>query len=43
MSKKLWLKGAMLMTAGSLMQFTLGGEGCLNAFIQRTLVAVLFD
>lgn len=43
MAKKFWLKGAMLaLTAGTLFQFGLGG-GCLNAVVQRILVAVSFD
>jgi hypothetical protein len=43
MSKKLWLKVAMLMTTGTVMQFALGSNGCLNAWVQRAIVAVLFD
>ncbi|MDX2198067.1 MAG: hypothetical protein SF069_03745 [Phycisphaerae bacterium] len=43
MSKKLWLKFATLMTTGMTMQFALGSDGCLNAWVQRAIVAVLFD
>ncbi len=42
MSKKLWMKGALFLTTGMVMQFGLD-SGCLNAWVQRALVAVLFD
>jgi hypothetical protein len=42
MTKKTWLKGALLVATG--MVFSLGaGGGCLSAIIQRILVAVNFD
>lgn len=44
MSKKLWLKSALLATTGSLFVVGLGFPGgCLDAWVQRALVAVLFD
>ncbi len=43
MSKRLWLKGAlMLMTTGIMLGLGLGG-GCLQATVQRVLVATVFD
>ena len=43
MSKRLWLKGAlMLMTAGITLGLGYGG-GCLEAVVQRILIANLFD
>lgn len=42
MSKKLWIKSTLLVTAGALLQLGLN-SGCLSGIIQRTLVAVLFD
>jgi hypothetical protein len=42
MTKRTWLKGALLVTTG--MVFALGaGGGCLSAVIQRILVAANFD
>ncbi len=40
MSRKLWLKGALLIAAGTLLQL---GSGCYDAIVQRILVAVAFD
>ncbi len=42
MTKKTWVKGALLMTTGMLLSLGAGG-GCLSAIIQRILVAVNFD
>ncbi len=40
MTKKLWWKGALLVAAGTMFQLT---GGCLEAVVQRILVAVNFD
>lgn len=40
MSRKLWLKGALLVAAGTVLQL---GGGCYDAIVQRILVAVAFD
>jgi hypothetical protein len=46
MSKKLWIKSAMLLAAGAAL-FHSGGlslnEGCYREVAQRTIVGVLFD
>lgn len=46
MSKKLWIKSAMILAAGAAL-FANGGlglnEGCYREIIQRTIVGVLFD
>ena len=43
MSKRLWLKGALvLMTTGITLGLGYGG-GCLQATVQRILVAAVFD
>jgi hypothetical protein len=42
MSKKFWMKGAVLLAAGGFALSAIGG-GCLAAVIQRILVAVTFD
>jgi len=41
MAKKLWLKSSLLALAGTTLIFSYGG--CLDAVIQRILVAVAFD
>ncbi len=43
MTKKFWLKGAMLLISGAYLAVGLGGSGCLSAVVQRILVAVNFD
>ncbi len=44
MSKKFWMKGALLMTTGVTLALGLGFPGgCLDAVVQRILVAVNFD
>jgi hypothetical protein len=44
MSKKFWLKGALLLTTGACLAVGLGFPGgCLDAAVQRILVAVNFD
>ena len=40
--KKLFWKSAALLSAGTVLGFGLG-SGCMNAIVQRALVAVLFD
>lgn len=42
MMQKLWRKGALLLTAGTVLGLGLG-DGCLSAVVQRILVAVNFD
>lgn len=41
MNKKLWWKTVLLLSAGSLFQLVSGG--CLEAVVQRTIVAAIFD
>jgi hypothetical protein len=44
MTKKVWLKSAILVAFGTCMQIGLGFPGgCLDAVVQRILVAVNFD
>ena len=42
MLNKFWWKGALLLTAGTVLSLGAGG-GCLSAVIQRILVAAVFD
>jgi len=42
MSKKLWLKSAMLVLTGTTLGLGIGG-GCLSATVQRILVAIAID
>ena len=42
MLKKFWVKSAVLVLSGTVFGLGLGG-GCLQASIQRILVAVAFD
>lgn len=42
MMRKNWWKGAALIGLGTAFSLGLGG-GCLNAVVQRILVAVAFD
>ena len=42
MLNKYWWKGALLLTAGTVLGFGLDG-GCLQAVVQRLLVSVAFD
>jgi hypothetical protein len=44
MMKKVWLKGAALFATGTCLAIGLGFPGgCLDAVVQRILVAVNFD
>jgi hypothetical protein len=44
MSKRFWLKGALLLTSGVTLAIGLGFPGgCLDTVVQRILVAVNFD
>lgn len=44
MSKKFWLKSALLLSSGAIFAIGLGFPGgCLDAVVQRILVAVNFD
>jgi hypothetical protein len=44
MSKKLWIKSALILAAGAMLQAGLSlNEGCYRTIIQRTIVGVLFD
>jgi len=42
MCRRPWLKGVLLLTGGTLLALGLPG-GCLDAVVQRILVAVSFD
>jgi hypothetical protein len=42
MTKKNWVKVALLMSTGTLLALGAGG-GCLSAVVQRILVAAMFD
>jgi hypothetical protein len=42
MLNRYWWKGALLLTAGTVLGLGLGG-GCMSAVVQRILTAVNFD